>query len=204
MTAFVFLTYTETETSALSTIHSLVFQLAEKSPELKEIVCQSMNENLRSDIAASSKLLSDLIIYTGSVYVVIDGVDEISEFERRGLLKELLKLSRTCQVRILLSSRSEADIVHQLANTVATVQVDDHNEASIGSYVHHRAQEIFIQRKMARSSRERILNLLVPLASRAKGMFLFARLVMSIVTSMGDFSDMEEGLKVLPENLDDA
>ncbi|KAF7527346.1 hypothetical protein G7054_g10484 [Neopestalotiopsis clavispora] len=203
--AFVFLTYKEAETSALSTFQSLVFQLAEMHADLKAIVCQSMDEHLRSDLDATSRLLSKLIIHAGPVYFVVDGVDEISRFERHRLVMELLQLSKSCsQLRIILSSRPEADLVQKLADAVESIQVDDHNEASIRSYVHQQSQQIFDGLKMRPGSPNKIRGLLSPLASKAKGMFLYARLVMNMLSSMHEYSDIEKSLEVLPENLDEA
>ncbi|ETS80391.1 hypothetical protein PFICI_07920 [Pestalotiopsis fici W106-1] len=205
MTAFAFLTYEEAETTALSTIHSLIFQLAEKHEDLRTIICESTSEALRSDLSATGKLLSDLIHCAGPVYLVIDGIDEISEAERGRLIAEVGKIAEICvQARIILSSRPEADIVRGLGDAVTTITIQDHNEASIESYIRQRSQEIFSERQMPKSALKSILELLSPLASQAKGMFLYARLVMDMVSSMNDLSEMEEQFGVLPENLDDA
>jgi len=146
-TAFAFLTYQEAKTSALSITHSLIFQLAERDENLMAIICGSMAEDLNNDIIATSKLLSSLIRYVGSVYLVIDGVDEISELERGILVKNLLKLAKVCnQLKIILSSRSEADIMELLNNTSVVIRVHDHNEDSIKDYIHERSQHMFDSR----------------------------------------------------------
>jgi hypothetical protein len=204
-TAFAFLTYQETKTSALSTIHSLVFQLARRDDEMKAIICESMSEDLESDITAASNLLTSLIRYAGFVYLIIDGVDEISTAERGRLLTELLKLTKICEkLRIILSSRPEADIVRLLGDAAVVIQIHDHNEKSIKGYVHERSQDIFNTRKVFPRARMEITKLLAPLASRANGMFLYARLIMDMVATMHDLSEMQKEFAVLPENLDAA
>ena len=204
-TAFAFLTYQEAKTSALSITHSLIFQLAGRDEELTAIICDSMVEDLKNDLTAASNLLSSLIHYAGSVYLVIDGVDEISEAERGRLVTELLRLAKICErLRIILSSRSEADIMRLLDDTAVVIRVHDHNEGSIKDYIHERSQHIFHTRKVFPKAQVEIRKLLVPLASRAKGMFLYARLIMDMIATMHDMSEMLKELAVLPESLDDA
>ncbi|KAI1212575.1 nacht domain-containing protein [Annulohypoxylon truncatum] len=204
-TAFAFLTYQEAKTSAISTIHSLVFQLAERDEDLMAIVCESIDESLRSDLNAAANLLSSLIHYAGLVYLVIDGVNEISEAERGRLVTELLRLVRECEnLRIILSARPEADLTRLLCDTAAMIQIHNHNEGSINNYVLQRAQYILGTHNIPLHIKSEIRNLLLPLASRAKGMFLFARLVIYMVETAHDMSELQEELKVLPESLDDA
>ncbi len=106
-TGFAFLTYQDVKTTALSTIQSLVFQLAERDEGRMAIICESMSEDLRSDLTAAGNLLSSLIHYVGSAYLVIDGVDEMSEAERARLVLELMRLANACaNLRIILSSRA--------------------------------------------------------------------------------------------------
>ncbi|KUJ17014.1 uncharacterized protein LY89DRAFT_69875 [Mollisia scopiformis] len=204
-TAFAFLTYQEAKTSALSITHSLIFQLAGRDEDLMAIICDSMVDDLKNDLTAAINLLSPLIQYVGSVYLVIDGIDEISETERRRLVIELLRLAKICErLRIILSSRSEADIMRLLDETAVVIPVHDHNEESIKDYIHERSQYIFHTRKIFPKAQVEIRKLLVPLANRAKGMFLYARLIMDTIATMHDMSEILKELAVLPESLDHA
>jgi hypothetical protein len=204
-TAFAFLTYQEAKTTALSTIHSLVFQLAGRAEEPMAIICESMSEGLKSDLTAAGNLLSSLVHYIGSVYLVIDGVDEISEEERGTLVTELLRLAKVCKkLKIIFSTRPEADLTRLLSDTAIVIQIHDHNEESIKNYVHERSQYIFHSRKIYPRAQIEIRRLLAPLASQAKGMFLYARLIMDMVATMHDLSEMQKELAVLPESLDAA
>ncbi|KAI1383676.1 uncharacterized protein F4822DRAFT_84758 [Hypoxylon trugodes] len=204
--AFAFLTYQQAETSALSTIHSLVFQLADGDENLMAMVCESMNKDLRANFAGVGNLLSSLINYTvGDVYIVIDGVDETSQNERYILVEELLRLTGVCKkLRVILSARPEADLTQVLEEKSVTIQIHDHNEGSIQSYVRKRMGYIFDRRRVLPHAKTNIESLLRPLANRAKGMFLYARLVLDMVDNIYDMSELQEELRVLPENLDAA
>lgn len=206
LTCFAFLTYKDEKISALSMMHSLIFQLAERDDELVDIVCESEVEELKSNLGAATDLLKSLILHAGEVYLVIDGVDEINESERISMVRKLLEVAKSCPgLAVTLSSRPEADLVHTLGNTAVAIQVHDHNEQNIESYITESTQKMFGDRQiLRRDHRQKIQSLLTPVAKRAKGMFLYARLIMKMVASMNDMSEIQNELAVLPENLDDA
>ncbi|RWA07817.1 hypothetical protein EKO27_g7295 [Xylaria grammica] len=188
-TAFAFLTYQDATTSALSTIHSLIFQVVE---EMQTSWLLSANP-------------SSLIRYTGLVYVVLDGVDEIGEAERGRLVTELLRLSKMVEnLRIIFSTRPEADLMRLLENTAAVINVHDHNEGNIKNYIDQRTQYVFYTRGVFPNAQVVIKQPPEPLVSRAKGMFLYARLIMDMVATSHDLSELQRELTVLPENLDAA
>ena len=63
----------------------------------------------------AANLLKALLVYTGSTYIIINGIDEINKRERYRLLKQLIDMSKTCQdVKILISSRAKDDITNLL------------------------------------------------------------------------------------------
>jgi hypothetical protein len=204
-TAFAFLTYQDAKTTALAIIHSLTFQLTETDEGLMAIVCEAFDDDdQRSNLAAAGNLLSSLITYVGSGCLVIDGIDEVDVAERCRLITELLRLVKACkEMRIVLSGRSEADLARLLDDATASIQIHNHNEGSIRGYVHERTQLILDTRKVLPQAQNETKRLLAPLAERAKGMFLYARLVMDMVETMNDLSEIQDELAVLPENLDD-
>ncbi|KAI1125767.1 hypothetical protein F5Y10DRAFT_246294 [Nemania abortiva] len=205
-TAFVFITYGDNEISALSTIYSLVFQLAEGDEEAMDIVCGSGCEGSSSDLTAAGNLLCTLVKHCITpVYLVIDGLDEISKSERGRLITELLRQAEMCkELRIILSSRPESDLMHLLNNKTAMIQVHDHNMGSIKNYINERCQHIFQTHRIYPDAETEFRQILAPLADRAGGMFLYAKLVMGMVETMHDLSEMREELKILPKSLDAA
>lgn len=186
-------------------MHSLIFQLAERDDERVDVVCESMGEELKSDLIAATDLLKSLILHAGSVCVVVDGVDEISKSERGRMITEILGLVKSCDgLRVIFSSRPEADLMRTLGDTTIAIQVHDHNEQNIECYVKESTQKMFKDRGILRRDHDEIKRLLAPIPRRAKGMFLYARLIMSMAANMYDLSEIRNELAVLPENLDDA
>ncbi|KAJ4214083.1 hypothetical protein NW759_010609 [Fusarium solani] len=141
----------------------------------------------------------------GVVCVVIDGIDEIDLFERSRLLKQLLKLGEACQkCRILLSSRSEDDISTALRGKVAEIKVDQRNAGSIQAFVNHSMMDWFDQRRFIPEVRHEIEGWAAPLASKAKGMFLYVKVIFGMIQYLDNVDEILDQLKHLPESLDDA
>lgn len=169
------------------------------------VVCESSAEDLKTNLASARRLLTSLIRNSSPVCLVIDGIDEISIDERQRLIPELLELVEVCEgLRIVLSSRPEADLVHKLENAAVSIRLHDHNEESISAYIRQRSHIMFEKLWVPIPEQAEIQRLLLPLGSRAKGMFLYARLVMDMVEDIQDFSEIQNELFVLPESLDAA
>lgn len=170
-----------------------------------DVVCESMGEDLKRNLTAAKDLLRSLILHAGSVYLVIDGIDEISQSERGRMITELLELVDSCDgLRVIISSRPEADLMRALDDTTVAIQVHENNEKNIECYVEESTQRMFKARRVLRRDQDEIRKLLAPIARRANGMFLYARLIMKMTASMYDLSEIRNELAVLPENLDDA
>ncbi|WAO88971.1 NACHT domain-containing protein [Fusarium falciforme] len=205
LTLFAFLTYKDTSTTALSIFHSLIFQLASESIALQKELCQSDQKNLTNSLETSANLLQSLLECAGVVCVVIDGIDEIDLFERSRLLKQLLKLGEACQkCRILLSSRSEDDISTALRGKVAEIKVDQRNAGSIQAFVNHSMMDWLDQRRFTPEVRHEIEGWAAPLASKAKGMFLYVKVIFGMIQYLDNVDEILDQLKHLPESLDDA
>ncbi len=136
---------------------------------------------------------------------MIDGIDKVSKGERGRLVTELLRLAKVCEkLRIMFSARPEADLARLLVDRAVVINVHDNNEGNIQKYVDGRIQDMFSTRGVFPRAQTVIRKLLEPLVSRAKGMFLYARVIMDMVATSHDLSEIQSELMVLPESLDDA
>ena len=172
-TLFVFLSYKfGSSISALSVIHSLLFQLSADDDELQAILCQSSVKELKRDLEIAVGLLTTLLSTAGPVFIIIDGFDEIDETERAKLLHRLLELSSSCEeVKILASSRIEYDIHAILHDKAIEIRIDNRNAGSIQAFVNRRVQEWFLSRDFVPEARAEIMGLLAPLSSKANGKY---------------------------------
>jgi len=168
---YVFLSYNfSSDVSALSIIHSLIFQLASSDDNLQTIVCHSSRETLKSSIEAAKGILSTLLRSAGPVYIIIDGLDEIDRLERGRLLKQILELSKDCdETKVLISSRPEADITEVLSQETTVIRVDTRNAGSIQTFVTQKTQKWFQERRFSSEAQAEIEGFLAPLSSNSKG-----------------------------------
>ncbi|KAL9074286.1 MAG: hypothetical protein Q9157_004451 [Trypethelium eluteriae] len=177
LVVFTFLSYTlSSTTTALSIIHSLIFQLASNHEDLQAVLTQSSHEDLKRNIDSATRLLTTLAACAGPVYFIIDGLDEVEEVERGRFLKQLLCALGSCKdAKILVSSRLEADLENILEETATKLRVDHRNAEGIKAYVDAHTRVWFRERKFLPEAEMEIKNLLAPLPSTSKGMMQVQR-----------------------------
>lgn len=171
-TLFAFLSYAQaSSTSALAVLQSLIFQLAADDEDLQTALCELDRQNLRSSIGVAIEILKTLLAYAGIVYIVIDGLDEINEIERCLLVKHLRDdLKDLQEARVLISSRSEADLQKLLGDHAKSVQVNNQNAKSIQAFVKRWTTDWFEERQFLPQEMVGIEAWLAPLALKSKGL----------------------------------
>ena len=181
---FTFLTHAFSNSiTALSIIHSLIFQLArddhiesnghsvQDESILQDFICATSREALTSDLDAATDLLIKLLNCSGPVHIVIDGLDEIEEGRREKFLVQILRVSQKCQeTRILIASRDEDDIEAILMSKAIDIRADTCNESSIRTYITARYNQWIHSREFSTEEKGEITSLLHPIATKAEGM----------------------------------
>lgn len=125
---------------------------------------------MSNSLDVSSSLLRTLVDCAGTVYIVIDGLDEIDSVECMRLVKELLGLGKACTgCRILFSSRPETEIRSILKDNTTDIQVDQRNFESVRLFVEFRMNEWFAARNFVQDFRDEVRHFFASLAVRAKG-----------------------------------
>ncbi|QYT04362.1 ANK_REP_REGION domain-containing protein [Trichoderma simmonsii] len=205
-TIFAFLSHDSSSSiTALSVVHSLIFQLTSDDEGLQTIFCGSNRENFKNNLDVAIGFLQTLLNSTGLVSIIIDGVDEIDFSEREKLLKKLCEVSTACKkTLILISSRAEHDISAILSQVSLTIRVDTHNAASIQIFIDDWVQTWFSVHDFLREDESEIEGLLASLASKAKGMFLYAKIMLRSIEELDNLDEIRNELRVLPKDLDEA
>ena len=143
---FVFLSFQQQEsTNRIAILHSLIFQLLYQHQHLRPALQKAYdcdNRELLSFGDYNQQLLTDLLQCIGVTYIVLDGLDEISEKEREILLKGFLQMSYQCpEVKVMVSSREETDISNVLRSRALSVRIGLKNSEDIELYFSTRAEE---------------------------------------------------------------
>ena len=125
---------------------------------------------LESDIPTAVDLLVGLINGCGPIRIIIDGLDEIDEFERTILLRQVLKISGDCSnASVLISSRSEDNIAALLGGTSTCIDAVTRNTSSIKVFFKSRLCEWLQGRTFSTAELTEINNLMDGIADQAKG-----------------------------------
>ncbi|KAK7976663.1 Short chain dehydrogenase sol3 [Apiospora arundinis] len=205
-TAFVFLSFRDSRgTSALHIIQSLMFQLASWDDDLQSLVIREVHGNYGRDVRSAASILRKIVEAAGHSYLVVDGLDEIGENDRRRLLEELLPISEKCSnLRILISSRPESDLDSLLRKDAKVIRVDHHNKSSIQTFVAIWVSKWTLNRSFGCAAEVKIQTHLALLSSKAKGMFLYARIVLDSIEFITNIDEIYEEIQDLPESLNDV
>ena len=114
-------------TNQVAVLHSLIFQLLYQHHYLRPALQKAFDNeyrDLQSFADYNARLLTDLLQCIGVTYVVLDGLDEISEKERPTLLKCFLQMSYQCpELKVMISSREESDISGLLRTRALSLRI---------------------------------------------------------------------------------
>jgi hypothetical protein len=69
-----------------------MFQLAAEHKDLQTVLWQSKKRDLKSNTKFTTEVFSTMLKCAGPTYIIIDGLDEIAELDRRIILLELLNI----------------------------------------------------------------------------------------------------------------
>ncbi|KAF2138225.1 uncharacterized protein K452DRAFT_90147 [Aplosporella prunicola CBS 121167] len=207
--AFAFLSYqARDEASTLKVLHSFIFQLAIEDQSLQPLVCfahKNSPRELSSSVDFAQGLLKDLLKNLPATYIVIDGLDEILEVERIFLLDILLGLHiEHDNLNLLFSSRAEHDISRLLEPKAQPTRVQDRNSQDIQVYVEKRRDGWLRRLDIDLEIANEVRLLMENIGERAKGMFMYARLVCDNLELQTDLDAIKEEAANLPSGLNEA
>ncbi|KAJ5175558.1 NACHT nucleoside triphosphatase [Penicillium canariense] len=215
---FAFLSYRGNDVTPVSIIHSLMFQLAIGDDQFNESLkrdlrakisnaFRSSQRNLKSNTRFARETLTELLKCVGPAYIILDGLDEVSKSEYMvDILNELLQvLDDSTEVKLFISSRAQEEIGRTLKKASAKeIRVDERNSGCIHAYVSVTTENWLSQSGYDQKDCGEIKSLLTPLSTKARGMFLYARVVMDNVQMCYTSEMVKSELRVLPEDLHEA
>ncbi|KAK3688870.1 hypothetical protein B0T22DRAFT_163143 [Podospora appendiculata] len=209
---FAFLTQDrESFGSSVPVLHSLMFQVVEANRDLLPEVHDAYDTGDHKLPAAQDRVqdhFCKIAKISGPLLISIDGIDEISKERREALIRTLLDIVTACDnVKLLVSCREERDIMKLLEDKTSSVKVDEGNGADIKEYIEKEGNDWIMELRdlgATESDFTVINNALVGVRERAKGMFLYAKLVLSIAKAQVDLDGILAELSNLPDGLDQA
>ena len=122
----------------LAIIRTLLYQLCQANKSLIPAVNKEYDSRHSRSLPLNTwgKLLETFICGSEPVYIILDGLDECDESERKQLLRKMLGLWQDCSnLHILVASRKEVDIRRALETKCATLNIEEKNRIDIKRFV---------------------------------------------------------------------
>ncbi|KAF4452091.1 NACHT domain protein [Fusarium austroafricanum] len=195
-TLFAFISHgMKSSQSALSILHSLVFQAAEDDQSFQTHLLDSKERELQGNTSYVLGLLKTFLTTTGRTYIIIDGLDEMNEYERQILLKRFEDLSKDCSdLRLLISSRAEDDIASTVQDKATTIRVDHRNSGSIQTYIDRRLEQWLANQNFDSKIKKELFQSVTPILAKAN----------DNLEQMNTIEEIQDELKALPNDLEGA
>jgi ATP/maltotriose-dependent transcriptional regulator MalT len=136
---FAFLSHQQRDVSSiLDILKSFIFQLLYEYPGLRPVMQKAYDEDFRelqSSLEYNQQLFCNLIESAGPMFVIIDGLDEILEKERKAALNCFIEITKKCSnFKVMISSREESDISHILRSRAILLKIGSKNSRDISRY----------------------------------------------------------------------
>lgn len=176
---FAFLDYHFRESvSTLQLLHSFIWQMTLDDEKLQAPLISAHKQEYRrlnSDLGFVKDLFGLFLDSVPIMFIVIDGLDEIPQVERGQILRILLEiLQMRTNVRVLISSRPEDDILNIVSKEAQTLRVHDCNHLDVKAYVRSRAASLVSDASIAESGlAPEISNLMEKIGAKAEGEYIY-------------------------------
>lgn len=173
-------------------------------------------EPLLRSLTLSKKLLEDFCFTVPKQVIVIDGLDECEAADRKQVLDYFVQLVGQCdtddpgKLRVLFVSQDYPDIKRALQSSTIARTVprqlhlsDADNGRDIDVYISHFLARIKQKFGISEDQERYIQNMAL---GRAKGMFLYAKLVMTNLFAQPNLRSLIDEIQseIFPKELEDA
>jgi len=176
---------------------------------------------LHSSALFNRDLLCSLVQHVQQTFIVVDGLDEIPEKDRQGILLELVEISKQCPaLKVMISSREETDITRLLQSRAISVGIGMRNKEDIALYCKKEVSLWLDGLDLEDEVYEEISGLIHCVTDNSnglasmktlwitlltsKGMFLYAKLVIDNLKDQPSLDAIRREVRNLPRGLDAA
>ena len=192
------------ETTCAVMLRTLAIQLLQQNSDMAPLVHQAyLQKGSNRSSPAMKNLLIKLLPTSKVTRIVIDGMDEISHATQQELTKNLMEIQKSVDpsCKLLVSSRDEPQIQKSLA-TKNYLNLGGKTVESIGLFIKARMRGL--QEHYPAIDAELMSLAERQLQDKAKGMFLYVRLVTDMLKDHISECEFQDAINQLPEGLDEA
>ena len=186
-------------------LRTLTFQLLQQNLDMALLVHQEFflrGSSLSGP--AVRKLLSQTLLATKVTRIVVDGIDELDRGTQSDILKSLVEIQKSAKnnCKLLICSREEPQIQKLLPGRVH-MKLGDKTSQGLSLYIKTQVKEV-LQEKFPEMDSSLLSLVEQRLHSKAKGMFLWVRLVITTLIQQFSEIDIKVAIDQLPEGLNEA
>ncbi|KAI9855169.1 MAG: hypothetical protein M1813_000528 [Trichoglossum hirsutum] len=192
-----------TSRKATDVMRSIAAQLIMANLDLlPHVVNNYVDECQSPSLSTINKLLSELVSNIQSSRIIVDGVDEYDDQEQKRLLLEILQLCQLPEAccKLFISSR-EMDSIKYPLRTKPDISLKEQRrevDHAIGLYIR---KNLNIKERFRSISDAVINDIEQKVNGKAGGMFLWVRLVISILNECFTLRDLQNAVDALPEGI---
>ena len=190
--------------TSASILRTLAYQLLQQNLDMASLIHQAyLQTGSNRSAPAMKKLLTQILPDCKNSRIVIDGVDENDHAVQQDVLRNLFDIQRDAGhcCKLLVSSRDEPQIRKSLAPKTL-LRLGDKTNEGLNLYIKDRINGLQIENPWLDSA---LISLAEQrLQNKAKGMFLWVRLVTEMLGYQTSEQEFRANIDQLPEGLDKA
>ena len=206
----------EKRNSAVAIIRGMMFQLLQLRPKLIDHILPSFEIQKESLFTASSfetlwrifaTMLGDPVL--GTVYCILDGLDECDEDSLVVLLKKFRAFfsmefsgSSACHLNLIIVSRDHPDFIPEMLSNFSRIRLDPDVDKEVNNDIHRfievKINELSIHRQYPEPLRVRLEKVF---RDRAQGTFLWIGIVAEELRKY-KVTEVEKALDLFPSDLE--
>ena len=185
-------------------LRTLAIQLLQQNLDMAPLIHQAyLQKGSNKSSPAMKNLLIKLLPTSKVARIIMDGMDEISHATQQELIKNLIEIQKSVDppCKLLVSSRDEPQIQKSLG-TRNYLNLGGKTAESISLFIKDRMKGL--QELSPAIDAELVSLAEKQLQDKAKGMFLYVRLVTDMLKDQMSEFEFENAINQLPEGLDEA
>ncbi|KAL8726718.1 MAG: hypothetical protein Q9181_005945, partial [Wetmoreana brouardii] len=187
-----------------SLLRTLAVQLLSQNLELAPLIHQAfLQKGSGRSSPTIKKILKEIMTSVKTVRIVLDGIDEWDQTAQQDILKTLTELQKhggdNC--KLLVSSRKEPSIAKGFPYKIH-MHIGNQSLEGLNRYIHSNTEEL--RDYFPDFSPSVFEKLKQNLQAKARGMFLWVRLVRKMLEGYSSEDEFEKAIEQLPDGLDEA
>lgn len=185
-------------------LRTLTIQLLRHHLDMAELVHQAyLQKGSSRSYPVMKKMLKEILFTIPNTRIVLDGIDEYNHQTQREVLGSLLELQKHAgdSCKLLISSREEP-MIGKAMSSKTHIRLDGRTTDGLAIFIQNKVKELknyFPDMEPTLMDRVELR-----LQTNAKGMFLWVRLVCTMLQQQTSDLDIERAIEQLPDGLDEA